>query len=100
MVLQKTFRGSHKIYRFFTSVRQTSLLVNIRLCKGLSYYATQRVTVRSRKLSGDAKWTPIQNKNCKNRFRWRYSNPKSILFEMLMLAQLPLKHRKREARTP
>lgn len=55
MVLQRIFRGSSKIYRFFISVRQTSLLVNSRLCKGLSYYAAKKVAVHSRKLSGDGK---------------------------------------------
>jgi len=91
-VLQRVFRGSSKIYRFFKSVRQTSLLDNSRLCKSLSYYVAQRVTVHSRKLCGHAKSKPIQNKNCKCRFRWRYSNPESIPFEMLRLAQLPLNH--------
>lgn len=91
-VLQRIFRGSSKIYRLFISVSRTSLLVNSRLCKGLSYYAVQRATVHSRKLSGDAKQKPIQNKNCKNRFRLRSSNS-SIPFEMLMLAYLFLKHR-------
>lgn len=55
MALQRIFRGSSKIERFFISVRQTSLLVNSRLCKGLRYYAAQRVTFHSRKLPGDAK---------------------------------------------
>lgn len=69
MVLQRMLRGSSEIFRFVISVRQSGLPVNSRQGKGLSYYAAKRVTVYSRKLSGDAKYKLTQTKNCKSKFR-------------------------------